>query len=36
LNKTARQIDTAWKKLTTKESTPNARINDSMVLLRTL
>ena len=34
LNGTAKQIDNAWKKLTTKEAKPNGRINEDMVLIR--
>ena len=36
LNKTVKQIDTEWKKLTTKQSTPNGRINADTILLRVL
>jgi len=36
LSKTAKQIDNAWAKLTTKEFTPNSRINENCVLLRTV
>lgn len=34
LNNTAKQIEKAWDKLTTKESKPKARINADVVLLR--
>jgi len=34
LNGTPKQIENAWKKLTTKESKPNGRINEDVVLLR--
>ena len=33
-NKSIKQIDNAWSKLTTKESTPNGRINADCVLMR--
>ena len=36
LTKTVKQIDTEWKKLTTKQSTPNGRINADTILLRVL
>ena len=35
-SKTPRQINTAWSKLTTKESKPNGRINTDCILLRIL
>lgn len=34
LGNTANQFDKAWEKLTTKESKPNGRINDDIILLR--
>lgn len=34
LNGTARQIDNAWSKLTTKESKPNGRCNEEIILVR--
>ncbi|MFN9906972.1 MAG: hypothetical protein ACK56F_12775, partial [bacterium] len=34
LGSTAKQINKAWEKLTTKESKPNARIGSEVVLLR--
>lgn len=34
LNKTAKQIDTEWEKLTTKSSIPNGRLNNDTILLR--
>jgi hypothetical protein len=34
LSKTVRQIDNAWKKLTTKDSSPNGRLNDDTILMR--
>jgi hypothetical protein len=34
LNNTANQFEKAWNKLTTKESKPNGRINDDIILLR--
>ncbi len=36
LSKTARQIDNAWKKLTTKDASPNGRLNEDTILMRTL
>jgi len=33
-SKTIKQIDNAWKKLTTKESKPNGRINDDCILIK--
>jgi len=36
LNKTVKQIDTEWKKLTTKTSVPTGRINKDIVLLRVM
>ena len=36
LNKTPKQIDNEWSKLTTKTSSPNGRINSDCVLLRVL
>lgn len=36
LSKTSRQIDNAWKKLTTKDSSPNGRLNEDTILMRTL
>lgn len=36
LSKTARQIDNAWKKLTTKDTAPNGRLNSETILLRVL
>ena len=36
LSKTARQIDNAWKKLTTKDASPNGRLNEDTILLRAL
>jgi hypothetical protein len=36
LSNTANQFDKAWEKLTTKESKPNGRINDDIILLRVL
>lgn len=36
LSKTPKQIDAEWKKLTTKSSTPNGRINADTILLRVL
>jgi hypothetical protein len=36
LNKTVKQIDTEWKKLTTKSSTPNGRLNNDTILLRVM
>jgi len=36
LKKTINQIDTEWKKLTTKTSTPNGRINKDTILLRVM
>lgn len=36
LTKTVKQIDTEWKKLTTKTSTPNGRLNEDTILLRVL
>jgi len=36
LTKTFRQIDNEWKKLTTKSSVPNGRINKDTVLLRVM
>lgn len=36
LNKTVKQIDTEWKTLTTKSSTPNGRLNADTILLRVL
>lgn len=34
LSKTPRQIDNAWKKLTTKDSSPNGRLNEDTILMR--
>ena len=34
LSGSPKQLDTAWKKLTTKTGTPNARINKDTVLLK--
>ena len=34
LSGTAKQVDNAWKKLTTKTGTPNPRINKDTVLLK--
>lgn len=34
LNNTANQFEKAWSKLTTKESKPNGRINEEIILLR--
>lgn len=34
LSKTPRQIDNAWKKITTKDSSPNGRLNDDTILMR--
>ena len=34
LSGTVKQVDTAWKSLTTKTSTPNARINKDTILLK--
>lgn len=34
ISKTPRQIDNAWKKLTTKDSSPNGRINEDTILMR--
>jgi len=34
LNGTPKQIENAWSKLTTKESKPNGRVNEEIVLLR--
>ena len=36
LTKTVRQIDTEWKKLTTKQSVPNGRLNADTILVRVL
>lgn len=36
LKKTKNQIDKAWSSLTTKQSSPNGRINDKTILLRVL
>lgn len=36
LSKTARQIDNAWKKLTTKDASPNGRLNEDTILMRVL
>ena len=36
LNKTPKQIDTEWKKLTTKTSVPNGRLNIDTILLRAM
>jgi len=36
LSKTVKQIDTEWKKLTTKSSQPNGRLNADTILLRVL
>jgi hypothetical protein len=36
LNKTPKQIDTEWKKLTTKTSVPNGRLNNDTILLRVM
>lgn len=36
LTKTPKQIDTEWKKLTTKTTVPNGRINSDTILLRVL
>ena len=36
LNKTVKQIDTEWKKLTTKTSVPTGRINKDIILLRAM
>jgi hypothetical protein len=36
LSKTPKQIDAEWKKLTTKSSTPNGRINTDTILLKAL
>jgi len=36
LTKTVRQVDAEWKKLTTKTSVPNGRINADTILLRVL
>lgn len=36
LSKTPKQIDTEWKKLTTKSSVPNGRLNADTILLRGL
>jgi hypothetical protein len=36
LTKTFRQVDNEWKKLTTKSSVPNGRINKDTILLRTM
>ena len=36
LTKTVKQIDTEWKKLTTKTTIPNGRINSDTILLRAL
>ncbi len=36
LSKTVKQIDTAWKKLTTKNSVPTGRLNKDMILLRVM
>jgi hypothetical protein len=36
LSKTSRQIENAWKKLTTKDSSPNGRLNEDTILMRTL
>jgi len=36
LSKTPKQIDAEWKKLTTKSSTPNGRINVDTILLKAL
>jgi|TARA_B110000908_G_scaffold167151_1_gene219571 hypothetical protein len=36
LSKTNKQINTAWDKLTTKQSKPNGRINDDTVLLKVM
>jgi len=36
LNKTLKQIDTEWKKLTTKTSVPNGRLNNDTILLRVM
>lgn len=34
LSKTPRQIDNAWKKLTTKDTSPNGRLNEDTILMR--
>jgi hypothetical protein len=34
LSKTTRQIDNAWKKITTKDSSPNGRLNEDTILMR--
>ena len=34
LKKTAKQLDKEWKKLTTKDSVPNGRINEHTILLK--
>ena len=34
LSKTPRQIDNSWKKLTTKDSSPNGRLNEDTILMR--
>lgn len=36
LAKTTKQIDTEWKKLTTKQSVPNGRLNADTILLRVM
>jgi len=36
LSGTAKQVDNAWKKLTTKTGTPNARINKDTILLKAM
>lgn len=36
LSKTARQIGNAWKTLTTKDASPNGRLNEDTILMRTL
>ena len=35
-NKTSKQIDVEWKKLTTKQSIPNGRLNSDTILLRVM